>query len=697
MKDIYEKRAWHNSDVNKLESSSIHSYLNNTFLNLFDSNVRNAIKQVKIPYHKNGGSGGTDQNGINGLSTKIFLLSGYEVGIGSANNVPQDGTKLDYFITSSSDTSKCIANFNGSATFWWLRSPSTSDTNYVWFIYPTGGYGYDPASSSYGIRPALILPSTYKLNLPYDLTVETPSKIKTGDILNCPYSGSAKSITLPKGQYKLECWGAQGGSYSTYNGGAGGYSVGTLTLTDDNTTLYIYVGGQPTSTSSTSAAIPGGFNGGGSARVHSYGNVTTYCQAGGGGTDIRLGKDSLYARIIVAGGGGGSASIDAKSTKYGGGTSGGSPVAGYAGAQTGGGTQGNKGTFGVGGNGYTAGYNYQYASGGGGGGWYGGSGYSQQADGSSVFRDYNGGGSGYVYTASTASNYPSGCLLNSSYYLTNASTIAGNTAFTSPTGSSETGHTGNGYIRIIVIETNSGNTFIKTDSTTWKNYKNIFIKTPTMTILPNGYTQLEYIKSNGTQYINTGFKPTSNTRVVMNVEPLEVPSILAFFGTRDSSTPTASLSYNAWATNTTHIRSDYFGSSILSNETNILTKGTIDKNKNILTGYGQTITNTTSTGKECSYNLFLLACNDMGTAKYYLKSILYSCKIYDNDTLIRDFVPVKRISDNEYGLWDKVTKTFYPNAGTGIFTAGPSVTLTGWHKIKDIQVKIDNTTWKQVL
>lgn len=58
------------------------------------------------------------------------------------------------------------------------------------------------------------------------------------------------------------------------------------------------------------------------------------------------------------------------------------------------------------------------------------------------------GGSGYVYTSSTASNYPSGCLLNSSYYLTEAQTIAGNTSFASVSGSTETGHGGNGYARI---------------------------------------------------------------------------------------------------------------------------------------------------------------------------------------------------------------------------------------------------------
>lgn len=303
------------------------------------------------------------------------------------------------------------------------------------------------------------------------------SEFTKNQILNYSYTGAVQSVTLPAGEYKLEVWGAQGGSYSTYYGGAGGYSVGTLTLTDDSTTLYIYVGGQPTSTSSTSAAITGGFNGGGSARVHSYSSTTTYCQAGGGGTDIRLGQDSLYARVIVAGGGGGSASIDAKSTKYGGGTTGGSPAGTtYAGSQTSGGTVANAGSFGVGGAGYTSGYNYKYASGGGGGGWYGGSGSSKHSDSSSAYRNYNGGGSGYVYTAGTASNYPSGCLLNSAYYLADAQTIAGNASMPSTSGSTETGHEGNGYARITVLSLKSNYTIYPKVNGKWKTGVGVWIR-----------------------------------------------------------------------------------------------------------------------------------------------------------------------------------------------------------------------------
>ena len=164
MKDIYEQRKWHSSDVNKLESSTIHSYLNSTFLNLFDSNIKDAIKQVKIPYRKNGGSGGTNQSGVNGLSCKIFLLSGYEVGWTTSNNqyFPQDGAKLSYFEsgTGTSANNKRIANLNGSAAFWWLRSPFTNYTSYVLGVRSNGNDYGGSASSSLGIRPALILPST---------------------------------------------------------------------------------------------------------------------------------------------------------------------------------------------------------------------------------------------------------------------------------------------------------------------------------------------------------------------------------------------------------------------------------------------------------------------------------------------------------------------------------------------------------
>lgn len=181
MKDCYVSRAWHSSNINKYESSDIHSYLNNTFINLFDSNIKDAIKQVKLPYRKNGGSGGSDQSGANGLLCKIFLLSGYEIGFTTSDNsyFPVDGAKLSYFEagTGSSALNKRIAYLNGSAARWWLRSPLTYGTYYVWGVYSSGNYDYRNASYSFGIRPALILPSTLLVSDDGTVSTNTPPTI----------------------------------------------------------------------------------------------------------------------------------------------------------------------------------------------------------------------------------------------------------------------------------------------------------------------------------------------------------------------------------------------------------------------------------------------------------------------------------------------------------------------------------------
>ena len=165
-KDIAENRTWDSGNSNVLETSDIQTYLNGDWMNRYDPDVAEAIKQVKIPYRQGGGSGGTDRNGANGLSCKIFLLSGKEVGWDSSDNqyFPNDGAKLSYFLdgTGPSANSKRVATLNGSATDWWLRSPGSGSIFGVWDVGSNGGYYSWDAGGSYGVRLALILPYSFK-------------------------------------------------------------------------------------------------------------------------------------------------------------------------------------------------------------------------------------------------------------------------------------------------------------------------------------------------------------------------------------------------------------------------------------------------------------------------------------------------------------------------------------------------------
>lgn len=161
MKDVYTRYTFSSYD-NSYKSSRIHSYLNGTFYSLIDADIRNAIKQVKIPYQNGTGSGGSLATGANGLSTKVFLLSGYEVGFSTrdSDSFPKDGRRLAYFPNSSGGNSKRIA-YNGSeAAVWWLRSPYTYTYENVASVATSGENTYNAYGNTCYVRPALILSST---------------------------------------------------------------------------------------------------------------------------------------------------------------------------------------------------------------------------------------------------------------------------------------------------------------------------------------------------------------------------------------------------------------------------------------------------------------------------------------------------------------------------------------------------------
>lgn len=153
MKDIYTTMKWDGSNNDYL-NSDMNAYLNGTFISLIDADIRNAIKQVKIPYTNY--SNNNVMSGSNGLSCKVFLLSGTEVGFSGASYMNTEGAKLSYFDSAS----KRVAYNGSSAAGWWLRSPYTHNSGNVWAVRSDGSYVSWYYGYTYGVRPAFVLPST---------------------------------------------------------------------------------------------------------------------------------------------------------------------------------------------------------------------------------------------------------------------------------------------------------------------------------------------------------------------------------------------------------------------------------------------------------------------------------------------------------------------------------------------------------
>ena len=185
MKDSYNYMKWNATEENNYASSNINSWLNGTFYNLIDADIRAVIKQVKIPYHGSSYYGGTLHTGANGLNTKVFLLSGIEVGWTNRTNeyFPNDGAKLSYFLagTGTNENKKRVAYRNGSAQDWYLRSPRIINTssNNVWKVADDGSYDYDNCVNSNDIRPAFILPSTLVVSDDGTVSVNTAPTVST--------------------------------------------------------------------------------------------------------------------------------------------------------------------------------------------------------------------------------------------------------------------------------------------------------------------------------------------------------------------------------------------------------------------------------------------------------------------------------------------------------------------------------------
>ena len=239
MKDIYEKRQWNRSGTSDYANSTIHSYLNGTFLGLFESNIKNAIKQVKLPYRIGSGTSTTVASGSNGLSAKIFLLSATETSFSFDGMPSGEGAELAYFkgCADNGSDSKRVAYLNGSADVsWTLRSPFCQVSEGVMFIVSNGNWGYNNCSNYYGVRPALILPSallvsddgTVSTNTAPStpLNISVPSSIMGGTNISISWAKSSDAESNLAG-YKVE---------RSTNGGWSWSRIyqGTATSTTDN-------------------------------------------------------------------------------------------------------------------------------------------------------------------------------------------------------------------------------------------------------------------------------------------------------------------------------------------------------------------------------------------------------------------------------------------------------------------------------
>lgn len=195
-----------------------------------------------------------------------------------------------------------------------------------------------------------------------------------------------------------------------------------------------------------------------------------------------------------------------------------------------------------------------------------------------------------------------------------------------------------------------------------------FYTTPTAVALPAGYTQVEYLQSTGTQYIDVGFKPNQDTRAILDVNSALVSGPVWLFGARTSA---SSKAYNFLCYGSKY-RSDYNDNSSTSLTINPSGRFTIDKDKNVTKINGSTASTITYGAFRCEYNLFLFSNNNAGAANSGASISIYSCKIYDNGVLVRDMVPARN-SSGTLGMYDLVGGTFYTNAGSGTFTAGADI------------------------
>lgn len=187
-KDCYDTRQWHTSNVNAYATSAIDTWLNSTYKNLLDADIRGVIGTTKIKYTP--GNGNTT---VGTLERAIFLLSVTELGR-SASYANTEGTAL------SIASSLQIAYLNGSAVVQWTRSPYTNGTYNAYYLNTYGNVNNNRCSYACGSRPAFTLPSTLSVSDDGSVSINTAPTISgsyaTGTNLGTKTAGFNLTYTV---------------------------------------------------------------------------------------------------------------------------------------------------------------------------------------------------------------------------------------------------------------------------------------------------------------------------------------------------------------------------------------------------------------------------------------------------------------------------------------------------------------------
>ena len=181
--------------------------------------------------------------------------------------------------------------------------------------------------------------------------------------------------------------------------------------------------------------------------------------------------------------------------------------------------------------------------------------------------------------------------------------------------------------------------------------------------LPSEFTELRYIQSSGTQYIDTRFKPNQNTKIIVDFQATNTSSHV--FGARTKYQSNAFALY--WASNSAACiqvgNSNFNGGTF-----NVTARHTVEFTSSYMLLDGKEQSTYSVSDFQTEYNLYLLSSPNSATSENMTGKI-YSCRLYDGDNLIRDYIPVKN-SNDVYGMYDRLNKQFYVNTGTGSFTGG---------------------------